>query len=78
MANQTNTLHTVQERWYGEGDLAEIYHIGDKLFFFKKQASDRFHLDSQISYVDAKVEAYRVIPFNIDDVPSNAAGSPFM
>lgn len=78
MANQENTLHTVKARWYGEGDLAEIYHIGDKLFFFKKQAHDRFALDSRITYPNASAQAYKVIPFNMEDVPSNAAGSPFI
>lgn len=78
MANQTNALYTVQERWYGEGDLAEIYHIGNRLFFYTKQSKDRFRLDTQISYEDAKTNAYKVIPFNMDDVPSNAADSPFM
>lgn len=77
-SNPKIELPTITERWYGEGDLAEIYHIGNRLFFYMKQSKDRFRLDTKISYEDAKVDAYKVIPFNIDDVPSNAAGSPFM
>lgn len=78
MTNQSINLPTITERWYGEGDLTEIYHIGNRLFFYIKQSKDRFRLDTKISYEDAKADAYKVIPFNIDDVPSNAAGSPFM
>lgn len=74
----TETKLIVKERWLAEGGLAEMYHIGDLLVFISDNGHDHFHLDDSITYDEAVRDAYKVVPFDIDLVPKNASGSPFL